>query len=385
MKPPLISIFLPYYNDEKYIKYSIDSVLNQTYENFELILFNHASTDKTRDIAHSYDDKRIIHIDSPINYGAGSGLNFWNNLPQMKGDFVKIFCADDVMSNNHLEKLVNYITKNEDKDFVISTKVNFIDNNNNLLKEKWNLFEEYYIDNNYPIEWQLLKYYMNSYSPLPWGSALIKKKSLDNLPKDNSMIYLFDMSFWVNLLINKKMGYIEENIISYRKHSDSTMNQNENNIKRACYYEHFPYLNLFYNINDMNLIKYLCSDLQQDLITDIKDFDKDIVSFLISLKLFNQKHPNNNSKFSILDYVYKNCAYAHLYELFQDEASRIKIQKKFNFTIKDFRDLYKKEHICNKAKLTFKEKLFSIKISDNKKHTIILLCGIKIKIKRKKF
>ena len=51
---PLVSVFIPYYNDEKYLSCAIDAVINQTYQNWELILFNHVSTDNSYKIAHSY-------------------------------------------------------------------------------------------------------------------------------------------------------------------------------------------------------------------------------------------------------------------------------------------------------------------------------------------
>lgn len=73
LNQPLVSVFLPYYNDEKFLEYSIKSVLEQSYENFELILLNHASTDSSYNIAHSFQDFRIKHVDMSINLGAGGG------------------------------------------------------------------------------------------------------------------------------------------------------------------------------------------------------------------------------------------------------------------------------------------------------------------------
>ena len=92
-KEPLVSVFIPYYNDDKFLRESIEAVLNQSYKNLELILVNHASTDSSRDIAHSYDDDRIVHIDMPINYGAGSGKLLKEFLKVAKGKYSKLLCA----------------------------------------------------------------------------------------------------------------------------------------------------------------------------------------------------------------------------------------------------------------------------------------------------
>ena len=74
MKSPKVSVFLSYYNDADFLKSAIDAVLNQSFQDFELILLNHSTTDNCREIAHSYKDKRIIHLDTKYNYGAGCGI-----------------------------------------------------------------------------------------------------------------------------------------------------------------------------------------------------------------------------------------------------------------------------------------------------------------------
>jgi glycosyltransferase involved in cell wall biosynthesis len=66
-----ISIVLPYYNDSKFLSGSIQSVLNQTYKDFELILINHGSTDNSEKIVKSFSDSRIKHIKIARNYGGG--------------------------------------------------------------------------------------------------------------------------------------------------------------------------------------------------------------------------------------------------------------------------------------------------------------------------
>jgi hypothetical protein len=82
---PLVSIIMLTSN-EKNIQNTINSVLKQTYENWELILLNHASTDNSREIAHSYKDSRIKHIDYPINivitfvFNADSFVNLLQHL-----------------------------------------------------------------------------------------------------------------------------------------------------------------------------------------------------------------------------------------------------------------------------------------------------------------
>ena len=69
MNKPIISVVLPVYNEEKFIGECIESILNQTYRDFELIIINDASTDRSSEIINSYNDQRISVIDNLNNSG----------------------------------------------------------------------------------------------------------------------------------------------------------------------------------------------------------------------------------------------------------------------------------------------------------------------------
>lgn len=121
-----VSILIPYYNDSDFLPLAIESILEQSFEDFELILINHASTDNSREIAHSYYDKRIIHIDTEKNYGAGTGINLKKFLKVATGEYTKLFCADDMLYKDGLKILVEYMEKHPEKDVAFGD-VEFID------------------------------------------------------------------------------------------------------------------------------------------------------------------------------------------------------------------------------------------------------------------
>lgn len=376
-----ISIFLPYYNDEDFIAQTISSILNQTYKDFELVLFNHASTDSSREIAHSFDDTRIRHIDSCINYGAGSGLNFWNNLSSLHGKYIKIFCADDIMIPTHLEELIDYMENNPEKDFVISSKAQYIDENGNILENAFDHFYKHDI-NNENLRYKLISLYFQSLSIIPWGGALIKKEALNNITQDNSLIYLFDVTFWLNLLLrDKKIGLIDKSLYFYRKHQNAMMTQNITKVNTICYYEHLTLNEIFYKIKDIDIVKYLCKDIEN---IDILDEDNlDLIPYFIAIKSFKQKVIAYNYPI-YMTLIYRNNAYMHLYNMLQDRTLREKLSTKLNFTIKDFRDLYsevKETRNIVTEKINILQQIFSVKNKDS--HKILRLLGFKIKFKRK--
>ena len=93
---------MPVYNAGKYLNESIESILNQTFRDFEFIIFNDASTDNSLEIIKSYDDSRIVLIDSPVNTGYVKHLN--HGLELAKGEYIARMDADDIALPQRFEK-----------------------------------------------------------------------------------------------------------------------------------------------------------------------------------------------------------------------------------------------------------------------------------------
>ena len=104
---PRLSIGLPVYNGEKYLAESLDALLGQTYENFELIISNNSSTDGTAGICHRYmkQDSRIRYFCQPRNIGAAPNHNFV--VGQARGELIKWAAADDLYARDLLECCVD--------------------------------------------------------------------------------------------------------------------------------------------------------------------------------------------------------------------------------------------------------------------------------------
>ena len=103
----LVSIIIPIYNSEKFLKDSLNSVINQIYKNIEIICVDDGSTDHSKEILQQYSDK--IQIISQTNQGLTSALN--NGLDKANGRWIKWFSPDDVMFPDTIEILVNQIKK----------------------------------------------------------------------------------------------------------------------------------------------------------------------------------------------------------------------------------------------------------------------------------
>ena len=108
MSNKLISIIIPVYNIEKYLGECLDSILNQTYQNFEIILVDDCSTDSSFNICNEYasKDKRIKVIQNDVNSG-GCGIPRNIGLKHIKGDYVTFIDGDDLIPTNYLQVLIN--------------------------------------------------------------------------------------------------------------------------------------------------------------------------------------------------------------------------------------------------------------------------------------
>ena len=111
---PAISVCIPTYNGAKYIAQTIESILNQTFTDFEIIVSDDGSLDKTLEIVSSFNDPRIVRIDRLSKVGAEAN---WNNaVATASASLVKLVCQDDILYPQCLEVEVETMSKSENQD-----------------------------------------------------------------------------------------------------------------------------------------------------------------------------------------------------------------------------------------------------------------------------
>ncbi|MBS5297905.1 MAG: glycosyltransferase family 2 protein [Prevotella sp.] len=130
---PLVTIAIPIYNAEKYLRYAIQSCINQTYQNWELLLMCDGSTDKSDEIATdlSLQDSRIVLINDHKNLGLPARLNETINMA--RGEFYVRMDADDIMAVDRVETQVSYLMKHPEVD-VVGSSAMIIDAKNNIIR-----------------------------------------------------------------------------------------------------------------------------------------------------------------------------------------------------------------------------------------------------------
>lgn len=133
---PTVSVVIPAYNHERFIRDAVDSVLNQTFDDLELIVVDDGSQDSTGEIVQSYDDPRLQYHWQE-NQDAFNTIN--NGMRMAKGDFIAILNSDDIWELNRLERLLAVQKKNGAQ--VLFSDVTPIDDENRVLDDPdfgWN-------------------------------------------------------------------------------------------------------------------------------------------------------------------------------------------------------------------------------------------------------
>lgn len=139
----LISIIMPVYNAEKYLNRSIESIMNQTYNNIEIILVNDGSTDNSLEICTNYQEKdNRIKLINQENKGVSFARN--KGIDESTGDYIMFIDSDDYIEKNMIEDMVEKIIE-DDIDLIISgIKMSYIKNGQVIQEEKYQLKDKMY-------------------------------------------------------------------------------------------------------------------------------------------------------------------------------------------------------------------------------------------------
>jgi len=229
---PLISVVMITYQHEKYIAEAIQSVLEQTFERFELVVVNDGSTDKTDEIIRSFQDNRISYIRQE-NQGPSAASN--NGILAARGKYIALMSGDDVCHPQRLE-LQHQFINNTDKKIVFSW-VDFINDDSQPVKGRH--FAEGFFNHPNRNRTEILKHFFMKGNYLCAITAFIDKEILLESGLFNpASIQLQDFDMWIKLVKKHDLYLIEDRLVKYRILSESNnLSANPDNRIR-CLFEH---------------------------------------------------------------------------------------------------------------------------------------------------
>ena len=119
---PRVSVVVPAYNNDEFIAATLDSVLAQDYADFELVVADHSSADRTGEILRRYAGDARVRVLEPTPPGGGALAN-WNRVSaQARGEFIKLLCGDDLIAPTALREQVQALDENPGAVFVASPR-----------------------------------------------------------------------------------------------------------------------------------------------------------------------------------------------------------------------------------------------------------------------
>lgn len=233
----MVSVIIPNYNHANYLQHRIDSVLNQTYQDFEVIILDDKSKDDSIEIIEKYrDHPKVSHI---IYNKVNSGTTFkqWKRgIELAKGNYIWIAESDDYADVAFLEKTMSLIEKNNS--VLCFSKSYIVDEHDNIKREKESVLESDFCSLNYFLSHHLL--YGNvvyNASMVVFRKDAVKESIWGELTK---LTYCGDWLFWANLAISGQgtVSEVKEFLNYFRTHTSNVSNRSE--VNGLTFLEGFP-------------------------------------------------------------------------------------------------------------------------------------------------
>lgn len=231
---PKVSIVLPNYNGGKSLKETIQSVLNQTFTDYELIIVDDASTDNSHQIIEQFQDKRIMRHYSEVNRHVAYTTNI--GFTMAKGEYIARIDSDDQWELDKLKKQVEFLDNNKQYGACF-TKVNIIDDDSNIANDKYQTIEKLFnnVENQRQEKW--IEYFIREGNCLCNPSVLIRKAALDKIGRQYNIAYVpaQDFEMWTRMVLEYPIYVMNERLVRYRWTEDENKISGNQNGKEYAF------------------------------------------------------------------------------------------------------------------------------------------------------
>ncbi len=288
-----VSVVLAVYNVEKYIRKTLDSVVNQTLRDIEIIVVDNKSTDRTLEIVQEYankDDRFVIYKNSS-NLKQGIARNF--GVQMARGEYIFFIDGDDYMELNAVEKLYNKIVQTG-ADITLCTWNQFDDKTGKIDKKHvYAKLKQIPVEfDNKTFSWRDIKYSVFWQTSVPWDKMYKRSFLINKNVKFPGGIYFEDNVFVYDALFKaEKMSVLREDLIYYRYNRKNAVTNSRN-------YLFFDYFKIFNLIGD-NLKKI-------DLFDEMKYFYWDYKVITLYWWFMKVRLPYKRKFFNMMKHDFKN-------------------------------------------------------------------------------
>lgn len=299
-----VSVVMAAYNGERFISLQIESILNQTHSDFELIIADDCSTDMTPQIIKDYcsKDKRIKFVQNQKNLGFKK--NFENLLSYAKADYIAFCDQDDIWSENHLEKL---LSKADNYDLVCSNAT-LVDSEGVSLHTS---MKDVMKINTIPQNVESIKIRLLHYNFVQGATCLVSKRLLEKSIPIPENVFYHDYWFALCAAFSKGVYYFDEPLVFYRQHgSNVTDNKRWSLLKKIFKSPHKKTKDWLSQVEILSLFSQTIDDeSDKDLVDDAISYYKNLLAGkkmkCIShfIKNYNNIYCNNSLLLKIMRFV----------------------------------------------------------------------------------
>lgn len=266
----LVSVCIPTYNGEKYLREALDSVKAQTYKNIEVIISDDQSKDKTLEICEQFKTEADFPVCIYSHIPSGIGTNWNNTIEKSNGEFIKFLFQDDILENNAVELMMNYLTKYNLEVVVSKRKIidseseevvngNWFDNFNDLQKPAGIPTDTFYILSKKNLKHlHYDRYSVDNIIGEPCASMFTKNVFNKTGRFDANLKQALDYVYWLRVLVNYDIGITPERLIKFRYHAEQTSNLNHlSNLNEQIAIDKILHTDLLLFVGSKNIKKYL--------------------------------------------------------------------------------------------------------------------------------
>lgn len=323
-----VSVILTSYNHEKFLRKSIESVLNQTYRDFELIIVDDCSQDSSWEIIESYTDERIVAIRNPINLRTEGIYNAIKS--HVQGEYIAMHHSDDVWTKNKLATQVDYLNKHSNVAAVF-TRVTVIDENDNDYQDEDGFYYKLFTEKNRSrYEW--LNYFFYHGNCLCHPSVMIRREIFEKEQMfDFGFAQMPDFSRWIRICLKHDIYILPEKLTKFRiQNNDKNTSGNRADTVVRSSIEWFHMLKLYLQIDEAeDFLKVFPQSI------DYVDFQNFMPEYALARVCTEENMKSYTRLFG----------YELLYELMNDRIKAQYIENRFGFSFRDLIEMTGKEDI----------------------------------------
>jgi glycosyltransferase involved in cell wall biosynthesis len=324
-KRPKVSVIIPSYNHGKFIEAAITSVLNQSFQDFEIVISDDASKDDSIEKIKRFTDPRIKLFEFKENVGAVYNTN--SCIEKARGEYIALLNSDDLWLNQKLEKQVKFLEENKNIGAVFTEALFVNEREEVLTKETYQWADVFKQGNKTSGEW--LNYFFFKLNCLCHPSVMIRKEVYDKTRLYNPCFrQLPDFAMWVDLVKFTSIHILEDKLVQFKILTSSENASADTQVNRVR------------NINEIYLIMkdFFHGVSREDFVEGFRELliNKEISTdeeMLCEQAFIYLKNPNE------ISFIYRLIGIEKIYDLLRNEKTKELLYKNYDFNENEFFNL----------------------------------------------